>query len=283
MKSRTTVISVSFNSAEIIEQMVESIPQKVSIKIVDNASSDNIKAVLKNYKNCELILNSSNQGFGRACNLGASECETEFLFFLNPDATLENDAISELEKFADKNPSMGAANPLIKNVNDYSKLKMTSIIPCKKIPRPNINQSGEMPILTGGALFVRRKIFEQIGGFDQNIFLYHEDHELCSRIAKRGYSLWHVPSAVAIHTGGNSSGRSSNIAKWKGYHMARSRFYVLNMFYPNQAFRKTFYPAIFGLINPINLVSRRRFSKYWGQLKGALSARKDKGVFQKND
>ena len=129
----------------------------------------------------------------------------------------------------------------------------------------------------------RRKIFEKIGGFDPNIFLYHEDHELCNRIKNQGHSLWHVPSAIAIHTGGNSSGRSSKIAEWKGYQMARSRYYVLNMFYPNQAFRRTFYPALFGLINPINFMSRRRISKYWGQVKGALSARKDKGVFQKND
>ena len=135
---------------------------------------------------------------------------------------------------------MGAANPLIKSTNGKPRLKMSSIIPCKKLPRPRINQVGEMPTLTGGALFVRRKVFEETGGFDTKIFLYHEDHELCSRITKLGYSLWHVPSAVAIHIGGNSSGSSSKIAEWKGYQMARSRYYVLNMFYPNQAFQRTF-------------------------------------------
>ena len=283
MKPRTTVISVSFNSGKIIEQMINSIPEDVPIKIVDNASSDDTQDILNNYENCDLIFNRLNQGFGRACNRGASESKTEFLFFLNPDATLKNNAISELEKFADKNPSMGAANPLIKNANGNSKLKMSSIIPCKKLRQPRINQPGEMPVLTGGALFVRRKIFEDIGGFDANIFLYHEDHELCSRITKMGHSLWHVPSALAIHIGGNSSGRSSKIAEWKGYQMARSRYYVLNMFYPNQAFRRTFWPAMFGLINPINFLSRRRISKYLGQVRGALSAREDKGVFQAND
>ena len=283
MKSRTTVITVSFNSAHIIEGMIKSIPKDVAIKVVDNGSADGIYRRLKKFKNCKVILNNSNQGFGRACNRGASESETEFLFFLNPDATLEKNAILELEKFADKTPQMGAANPLMKNSSGNPRLKMSSIIPCKKLTRPRINQFGEMPILTGGALFVRRKVFEEIGGFDRNIFLYHEDHELCSRIAKMGHSLWHVPSATAVHIEGNSSGRSSQIAAWKGYQMARSRYYVLNMFYPNQAFRRTFWPAIIGLINPINFLSRRRISKYMGQVRGALSAREDKGVFQAND
>ena len=61
--------------------------------------------------------------------------------------------------------------------------------------------------------------------------------------------------------------------------MARSRFYVLNMFYPKKAFNRTFWPAVYGLINPFNLLSRRRFSKYIGQVKGALSARSDGGIF----
>ena len=280
MEPRTTVISVSFNSAQIIEKMLRSIPDNVAIKIVDNYSTDNISEKVSNFSNCELIENSSNQGFGRACNLGASKSKTEFLFFLNPDATIESETIAELEKFADKNPKMGAANPLIKNTDNKIRLKMSSIIPCKDLPKPQINEFGEMPILTGGALFVRRKVFEDIGGFDPHIFLYHEDHELCSRISKHGYSLWHVPKATVIHIGGSSSGRSAKVSRWKGYQMARSRYYVLDKFYPKQAFKKTFWPAFFGLINPINLFSVRRFSKYIGQIKGAFSAKVDGGGFE---
>ena len=281
MESRTTVISVSFNSAQIIEKMLRSVPNHVTIKIVDNCSIDNISETVSSFNNCVLIKNTSNQGFGRACNLGASESKTEFLFFLNPDATIKIDTISELEKFADENSKMGAANPLIKSENNKTRLKMSSIIPCKDLPRPKISELGEMPILTGGALFVRRKVFEEIGGFDPYIFLYHEDHELCSRISKFGYSLWHVPSAIAIHVGGSSSGSSAKISHWKGYQMARSRYYVLNKFYPSQAFKKTFWPAVFGLINPFNLLSIRRSSKYIGQIKGAFSAQIDGGAFKK--
>ena len=280
MESRTTVISVTFNSAQIIEKMLQSIPNHVAIKIVDNCSTDNIFNTVSGFNNCDVIVNASNQGFGRACNRGASETKSEFLFFLNPDATIKSDTISELEKFADKNSKMGAANPLIKNKNNKTRLKMSSIIPCKDLPRPKVCEFGEIPMLTGGALFIRRKIFEEIGGFDPNIFLYHEDHELCSRVSQLGYSLWHVPSAVAVHVGGHSSGRSAKISHWKGFQMARSRYYVLNKFYPSQAFKKTFWPAVFGLINPINLFSIRRSSKYIGQIKGALSAKVDGGAFK---
>ncbi len=279
MKSRTTVITVAFNSANIIERMLESIPNEVSVIVVDNGSTDDIIKKIRNYKNCTVISNRSNQGFGRANNHGAQKSKSEFLFFLNPDAKLKNNTILELEKFADKNLEMGAANPLIQNDKGQARLKMSSIVPCKTLPRPKINEFGEMPVLSGGALFVRREIFEAIGGFDPNIFLYHEDHELCNRISKLGYSLWHVPSAIAEHIGGESSGSSAEIAQWKGFQMARSRYYVLSKFYPKGAFAGTFWPAVYGISNPLNLFSRRRRSKYIGQLKGALSARSDRGIF----
>ena len=281
MKSRTTVITVAFNSAHIIEEMLASIPHEVGVRVVDNGSTDDIRKKLKNFKNCKLISNGSNQGFGRACNRGAEKSSTDFLFFLNPDAKLKNNTILELERFADKNQKMGAANPLIKNGKGKTRLKMSSIVPSKNVPRPKINEFGEMPVLSGGALFVRREIFEAIGGFDPNIFLYHEDHELCNRISKLGYSLWHVPSAIAEHIGGRSSGSSIEIAQWKGFQMARSRYYVLSKFYPSGAFTRTFWPAVYGLSNPLNLLSRRRRSKYIGQIKGALSARSDGGIFEK--
>ena len=280
MKSRTTVITVAFNSAHIIEEMLASIPDEVSVKVIDNGSIDDVRKKLENFKNCKLISNKSNQGFGRACNQGAENSSSEFLFFLNPDAKLNNNTIFELEKFADESPKMGAANPLIQNHKGKVRLKMSSIVPHKTVPRPKINELGEMPVLSGCALFVRREIFEQIGGFDPNIFLYHEDHELCSRISKLGYSLWHVPFAKATHIGGSGSTRSLQMAYWKGYQMARSRYYVLNKFYPKQAFNRTFWPAVYGLINPFNLFSHRRFSKYRGQIKGSFSARLDGGIFK---
>ena len=94
MESRTTVIIVTFNSAQIIEKMLQSIPNHVAIKIVDNCSTDNISNTVSGFNNCDVIENASNQGFGRACNLGASQSKTEFLFFLNPDATIKIDTIS---------------------------------------------------------------------------------------------------------------------------------------------------------------------------------------------
>ena len=143
--------------------MLQSIPNHVAIKIVDNCSADNSSKTVSSFDNCDFIENASNQGFGRACNRGASETKSEFLFFLNPAAIIKSDTISELEKFADKNSKMGAANPLIKNKNNKTRLKMSSIIPCKNLPRPKVSEFGEMPVLNGGALFIRRKVFEEIG------------------------------------------------------------------------------------------------------------------------
>ena len=279
MTSRTTVITVTYNSAQVIKGMLASIPAQTPVIVVDNASTDGISEVAEEFPNAKLIRKDTNEGFGRACNQGAADVESDYLLFLNPDARLQPGALDALETTAEMYPNFGAANPLIKNSNGKARLKMTSPLPIPSMPRPALDQIGEMPVLSGGVLFVHRTAFEKIGGFDPAIFLYHEDHDLCLRLKRAGYSLWHFPKAEASHAAGTGSPRTAQIARWKGYQMARSRYHVLEKSMPGTGFRQTFWPALLGLLGPTNFLSNRRRAKYLGQIQGALSARKDGGKF----
>jgi len=199
--------------------------------------------------------------------------------FLNPDAQLMPGALHALEEFAFANPLLGAANPLIRDKRGRARLKISSPLPLPAMPRPALDEAGQLPVLSGGALFVRRAAFEAVAGFDPAIFLYHEDHDLCRRLARAGYTLWHVPKAQAVHITGTGTKRSTEMAAWKGYQMARSRVYVLEQAEPGTGFQQTFWLALIGLLGPTNLLSKRRRAKHTGQIKGALSARHDGGRY----
>lgn len=279
MTARTTIITVTFDSALVLPAMLTSVPEDTPVVVVDNGSKDGTRALVKGRENVRLIANDRNLGFGRACNLGATEADTEFLLFLNPDARLEPGALQALEQAADARPDLGAANPLIADEHGRARLKMSSVLETPHLPRPPLDQPGRMPVLSGSALFMPRKIFSEVGGFDPSIFLYHEDHELCQRVTAAGYALWHLPMARVVHAQGTGSPKRADMAYWKGYQMARSRVYVTGKSSGGGGFHATFWPAVMGLVSPINLFSKRRRAKYRGQLVGALSARKDGGKF----
>lgn len=279
MSSRTTIITVTYNSAAILAGLLDTVPHDVPVIVVDNASTDDIAENIAGRRDVRLIRNERNLGFGRACNIGAAAAATEFLFFLNPDARLADGATEALEREADARPGLGAANPLITDPSGHARLKMSSVVDLPDLPKPDLDKAGRMPVLSGAALFVPRAVFEEVGGFDPSIFLYHEDHEICSRIIKAGHDLWHLPAARVMHLHGQSSPNAARSAYRRGYEMARSRYYVIEKSHRGDGFRRTFWPALLGCISPINMISKRRHAKFRGQLAGALSARKDGGRF----
>jgi N-acetylglucosaminyl-diphospho-decaprenol L-rhamnosyltransferase len=257
-----------------------SLPPSVSVIVVDNASTDETAAAAKEC-GAELVTLSSNQGFGRACNAGAVRAKTPFLFFVNPDARLEAGCIEALLDAADRWPKASAFNPRIENPSGRIEFKWRSVLLPRGAwtERREPDTETEMPALVGGALFCRRDAFERVTGFDPAIFLYHEDDDLSIRLRKGCGPLIFVPSARVRHAAGHSSGRSPAIARFKGFHMARSRVYALAKHGRPVPWLKTFAAALGGLIAPHNLLSARRRAKYLGQVSGAWSALKDGGAF----
>jgi N-acetylglucosaminyl-diphospho-decaprenol L-rhamnosyltransferase len=275
-----TVVTVSYNSGPVLPAMLGTVPPGVPTIVVDNASTDDTPTVLRK-AGAELVTLPSNQGFGRACNAGARLARTSFLFFVNPDARLEPGCIEALLDAAECWPKVAAFNPRIQNPSGRVEFKWRSVL----LPRSAWRERGapdvetEMPALVGGAFFCRRDAFEQVGGFDPAIFLYHEDDDLSIRMRRAGGALLFVPQARVIHEAGHSSGRSPTVARSKGFHMTRSRVYALAKHGRPFPWLRTFAAALGGLIAPHNLLSTRRRAKYLGQVAGAWSALKDGGTF----
>lgn len=274
--SCVTVVTVSFNSLAVLPVMLASLPNGVRTILVDNASADTAALqALADGHGAHLILNHENQGFGFACNQGAALATTEFLLFLNPDAALQPGAIDALLAAMDRFPQASAMNPRILEADGSPHFKRRSpLMPRGEwMDRNAPDADCEVTVLTGAALFVRRAAFEQVGGFDEAIFLYHEDDDLSRRLRAKVGPLMNIPQAVVRHLSGHSSPRSPEVAALKAWHMGRSLVYATRQHGRPSPFASALLLASLQMLSPAILLSRRKRAKQLAFLRGVWSAR----------
>jgi hypothetical protein len=190
--------------------------------LVDNSPSDELKDILED-KRVEYIFNPSNPGFGTAHNIAFEKSFEEgakYHIIINPDIEFKGDIIQEIIKYMDENPDIGVVMPKI--IYPDGRIQRLA----KLIPRPieyfvrrfipfkwlksKINNRYELfdydysypldvPFLSGCFLVFRVDILEMIGGFDENIFLYFEDNDICRKILKAGYRTVVYPFVSVVH------------------------------------------------------------------------------------
>ena len=274
--SQITVISVCYNSSRVLPEMLGSIPEGVPVILVDNASDD-VETIqqMADARGATLIRSSENAGFGRACNLGAAKAQTDLLLFLNPDSCLQPGALEALQKGADRHPDASAFNPgIIKGRGKPLFRRSSVILPrSEALHQKEADSDIELPVLVGSALLVRRVAFEKIGGFDPEIFMYHEDDDLSLRLKAVCGPLFYIHDAQVSHAGGQSSPRSTAIAGLKAGHMGQSRVYVARKHGVPFAFERAIASAIIQMLSPVLLFSARKRAKQWSFLRGIWQSR----------
>lgn len=276
--ANTTIVTVCHNSLAVLPAMLKSVPQGTPIVLVDNASTDtDALQDLADAHGTTLILNTENVGFGPACNQGARKAETEFLLFLNPDAELQANAVETLVEAAKTYPNASAFNPRILDGKGRQSFRRGSKIrPKERLKGPIPTNDAEVSVLAGSAIFCRRSLFEEIGGFDPAIFMYHEDDDLSLRLREHG-PLMYCHDAQVVHLSGHGSPRLPKVAAFKAYYSARSRAYALEKYGHPRPKLNTLGAAILRVMGIDTLLSKRKRAKNIGYLKGALSAMKDGG------
>ena len=218
MKKNSAIV-VNWNGKEVLSGCLQSLLDQdcedFEILVVDNGSEDGSQALVKKeFPTVKLIENEANLGFGPAVNKGFEKAEGDYLIFLNNDLALQPDCLRQLAKLLDSDPTVGAAIPKIlyyssseKNtsretarINSYGVLVNYTGIAC-----PNLIDQFDQSDLTltesacGGIFMLPREVYEKVGGFDDDLFLYHEDHDLSWRIRMMGWKLMVVPDSVCYH------------------------------------------------------------------------------------
>jgi N-acetylglucosaminyl-diphospho-decaprenol L-rhamnosyltransferase len=269
-------IVVTHDSADVLPACLDALGRAgVPALVVDNASQDG-SADLAQGRGAQVIRNARNEGYGRANNIGARAASSEFLLVVNPDVALDEAAVAELVAAARRYPDAGLLAPRIVEPDGRVFYQPTSLLaayltnPGGRLAVPEGDACA--PFFSGACFLVRRELFLALGGFDEAIFLFYEDDDLCRRIGDAGAALVYVPSAVARHARGRSSapgrGRIFN-ARW---HQAWSRAYVSAKYgLPNAA------PAMF-LLNAAKTLAacvtlqRPLVERYAGSAAGALAS-----------
>ena len=199
-----------------------------TVIVVDNASPDDSAAVARAHSVGATVIESpSNTGFGSGCNLGAAAGQSANVFFLNPDARLVPGSTARLLREFDLEPTLGAIGPGLSDPKgDYRAASagfepsLRSIIGhfllVGRVPglrrwfRPlQLPQGSREPRpdwVSGAAMLVRREALEEVGGFDESMFLYMEDIDLCRRLRARGWRIGYEPGAVVTHDLGGTQG-----------------------------------------------------------------------------
>lgn len=278
--AQVTIVTVTYNSDAVLGQMLDSVPPGVPVVIIDNASRDAgpVQALAERH-GARVHVNAENEGFGRACNRGAALAETEFLLFLNPDAALHEGALDAFIEASAHHVSASAFNPRLLDRKGRQVFRRRSKLrPKARFDGPVPTQDAQIPSLLGSAIFLRKALFDAVGGFDPAIFLYHEDDDLALRLQEYG-PLMYCHAAIVTHLEGRGSARTPQSAAFKAFFMARSRVYAYSKHGYKRAQWTTLRIATLRLLSPEILFSRRKRAKNIGFFKGAWSALKDGGRY----
>ena len=209
-----TLIIVCFNSYKLIQKNLFEISKFKTI-IVDNSKSDEIRSLVEGVKNIKYIKTKKNLGYGKGNNLGVSESKTPFILILNPDILVESSSIEILYKTYFSYENIGILAPsLYDNSNNRRSNGSLSYINREKISKKNIlnNQKAEgntcYQFVVGCALLIKKEFFDEIGGFDKDLFMYFEDNDLCDKTIMKKKSIIEIPESKMIHLQGLSAENS---------------------------------------------------------------------------
>ena len=211
-----TVIITSFHSRDKIFSCIESIEKSIKIIVIENSNDEKLKQEIQSkYQNVECILSKENLGYGAGNNLGLSRVETSYALIVNPDVTLNNDAVNKFFLSINNLEDFGIVAPISQN---------------EKYNNFNINDDKEIKEVDnvkGFAMFLNMKNLKQINFFDDNFFLYFEEIDLCRRLKKNNSKIFIDPTIKVSHLGGTS--HNSEIEKpmelSRNWHWMWSTFY----------------------------------------------------------
>ncbi|MBS1514700.1 MAG: glycosyltransferase family 2 protein [Bacteroidetes bacterium] len=230
-----SVIIVTWNSAAEIEHCINSIIHHnvnipVEIIVVDNASKDKTRSILKNYSVqtdfVKIILNDDNKGYTLANNQGINEAKGEFVLLLNPDTKITDGALEKMIEFLLVSSDAGAVAPQLLN-EDYTIQKSCRTFPTywdmfcefsllsKIFPMSNTfarwkmnyfshNELAEVEQPMAAALMIKKNVLDKVQGFDERYKMFFNDVDLCKSIVDAGYKIYFYPESKIFHIKGAS-------------------------------------------------------------------------------
>jgi GT2 family glycosyltransferase len=240
-----SVILVGYNSRDLLERAIASVDVAsaggAELVLVDNGSTDGTVALVRERcPRCRVIEPGENLGFGRGCNLGARETDGELILLLNPDAWVDPVCVDRLRQAmaADDRlawaaprlhypdgrrqfiwgPTIGIFGEAVQRLrNRFERQPWVHGL----LPRV-VRALGDPGWYSAACGLVRRRAWEEVGGFDPGFFLYFEDADLGLRLRQAGWRLAQIADARAFH---DKHGPSASSDRLVHYRESQLRYY----------------------------------------------------------
>ena len=223
---KVSVVIVNYNVRYFLELCLYSVQKALrniegEIIVVDNVSKDSSCQMIKElFPEVFLIENTENVGFSKANNQGVAIAKGEYVLILNPDTVIGENLFDEILPFADNQEKLGALG--VRLIDGTG-----SFLPESKrgLPRPKtsfgrmigLNNSGyystyltkdgvgKIEVLVGAFMLMKKSRYLEVGGFDEDYFMYGEDIDLSYKLTKAGYTNYYYGKSVVIHYKGEST------------------------------------------------------------------------------
>ena len=192
-----SIVIVTLRSEKVIDRCISSINKNLPIIVVENSDNLKFKNYLENnYKNVQCILSKENLGTGAGYNIGIKFSKTDYVYVINPDITLEVNALDEIFLASKKLDDFSILSPISSDVNfpNFGMIKEKKNYEEKNLPF-------KVKYVDGFSMLLNKKKFKNNNYFDENFFMYWENNDICIRVINDGGSVFIVPKAKIKHLG----------------------------------------------------------------------------------
>ncbi|HLW38558.1 MAG TPA: glycosyltransferase family 2 protein [Candidatus Eremiobacteraceae bacterium] len=246
-----SVIVVSYNAADQLEACLRSLqtlpeviadPAFAEVIVSDNGShDDSVARARRALAGVKILENGANLGFAKACNIGAAHASAPLLFFFNPDARAHAGLLKNAVDYFAAHADVAMAGckllhddgTIAESCGEFDTWWQAFLRSSGwgELPGLRSHANGfalrhwdyaserDVDLVVGAAMFIRRDVFSQLGGFDERFFLYHEEIDFAHRLRDVGKRVVYLPQCVATHAGETGGSRQtwgrSGVLRWR--------------------------------------------------------------------
>jgi GT2 family glycosyltransferase len=279
-----SVIILNYNVRYFLELCVLSVQKALEtidgeIIVVDNNSSDDSCAMMKKrFPNLKLIENTTNLGFPKGNNIGVAKAKGEYICILNPDTVVAEDTFTKILAFAERQKNLGIVGcklidgtgnflpeskrgiptPFVAFTKVFGLYKFSNYFGKYYAQHLHENETGKVDILVGAFMIMKRELYLEVGGFDENCFMYSDDIDLSYMVLQKGKSNYYFHETTVIHYKGESTIKDETYMK---------RFQEAMIFFYKKHFKVS---VFFSLFMKIGIVFFSFIKMFQGKQKARL-------------
>jgi len=233
------VAIISWNTRDLLSQCLQSVLRErpAEVIVIDNGSTDGSSDMVRQrFPGVRLSVNPDNPGFGAAGNQAFAQARAPYLLLLNGDTEVRPGGLEAMAGYLDQHHAVGVVGPrlvhpdgrlqsscssfphpllpLVKSKGFTRLIRRIPVIRDRVLDTWRHDSPKRVPWVVGAALFIRRRAFEAVGGFDESFHLYFEEPDLCRRMLMAGWETHFAPVTDVIHVEGASTQQRPSEVLW---------------------------------------------------------------------